>query len=66
MAKYVSAEKFANRYKNLEKVARNHLANADPTSVEYQIYLTQIKERADVQKDLEFFHGINIDFEGEI
>ena len=58
MSKYVEAEKFAYRYKCLEQVARNHLMSCDISDdVDYH---TQIQERADVQKDLRVFPGIEI------
>jgi len=53
--RYIDAEKFAYRYKCLEQVARNNLAKTDPTSPEYQKYLTQIQERIDVQRDTAYF-----------
>lgn len=57
MSKYISAAKFAHRYKCLEKVARNHLEESDGQDAKCHI---QIQERADVQKDLRVFPGIEI------
>ena len=61
--KYINAERFVNRYKNLELVARHHLADTNPTSPEYQKWLAQVQERMAVQQDLESFPGIEIDEE---
>lgn len=59
--KYIDAERFAERYKNLEKVARRHLAETDPIYSVYKKWLTQVEERVAVQDDLAAFPGIYID-----
>ena len=61
--KYIDAKRFAERYRNLEIAARHHLSKADPTSPEYQKWLTQAQERMAVRKDLEVFPGIELDEE---
>ena len=60
MSKYISADKFSYRYKNLEIAANNCLQSGNvEMAIDWSI---RRDERADVQHDLIVFPGIEIVF----